>query len=100
MAFKQYTSCVNPGNFVDLGINPVGISYILLLVFTLGVGAFAVITIAGGPVAITIAIALVLAIIAILYRWLNGRLICLGQDPKHCAIIGMVLNHSASDPSI
>ena len=100
MAFKEYTSCVKPSHYVDLGINIVGISNIFLLAFTAGLIAFAVIAIAGGPVAITIAIAFVSFVIVLLYWWLNGRLICLGDDPKHCAIIGMVQNHGPSDPSL
>jgi len=100
MAFKEYTSCVKPSHYIDLGINIVGIANLLLLFLVTGFIAFAVIAIAGGPVAITIAIALVSFIIVVLYWWLNGRLVCLGDDPKHCAIIGMVQNHGPSDPSI
>jgi hypothetical protein len=100
MAFKEYTSCVKPPNYVDFGVNPVGISNLFLLAFAAGLVAFAVIAIAGGPVAITIAIALVTAFIVFLLWWLNGRLICLPDDTKHCAIIGMVLDHGPSDPAI
>jgi hypothetical protein len=100
MAFKEYTSCVKPSHYVDFGGNIVGIANIILLVLTAGFVAFAVIAIAGGPVAITIAIAMVTAAIVFLNWWLHGRLICLGDDPKHCAIIGMVINHGPSDPSI
>jgi hypothetical protein len=100
MAFKEYTKCVKPGDFVDFGGNPVGISHIILLLLTAGFIAFAVIAIAGGPVAITIAIALVSAVIIFLRWWLFGRLICLGDPPENCAIIGMVLSHGPSDPSM
>ena len=100
MAFKEYTSCVKPSHYVDLGINLVGLANILLLLLTAGFVAFAVIAIAGGPVAITIAIAVVSAAIVMLYWWLNGRLICLGDDPKHCAIIGMVMNERAPSDRI
>lgn len=98
MAYKQYTSCVNLGNYIDLGFNPVGIANTILMVFTIGLIAFAVIAIAGGPVAITAAIAVVSAVIIYLNWWLYGRLICLGDDPRNCAIIGMVLSHGPSDP--
>lgn len=98
MAFKEYTKCVSPGNYVDLGFNPVGISQTILLALTFGFIAFAVIAIVGGPVAIIAAIALVSAIIVYLNWWLFGRLICLGDDPRNCAIIGMVLSHGPSDP--
>jgi hypothetical protein len=100
MAFKEYTSCVKPGNYVDLGINPVGVSNLLLLFFTAGIIALVVIFVAGGPVGITLGIAFVTFLIFLLYWWLNGRLICLGDDPKHCAIIGMVIGHGPSDPAI
>ncbi len=99
MAFKQYTSCVQPGNYVDLGVNPVGISQIILLALTFGFIAFAVIAIVGGPAAIIAAIALVSAIITYLNWWLFGRLICLGDDPRNCAIIGMVRSHGPSNPT-
>jgi hypothetical protein len=100
MAYKQYTSCTEPGHYVDFGGNLVGIANIILLVLTAGFVAFAVIAIAGGPVAITVAIALVGAIIIFLNWWLFGRLICLGDDPRNCAIIGMVTSHGPSDPSL
>jgi hypothetical protein len=100
MAYKQYTSCVQPGHYVDFGGNLVGISNIILLVLGAGFIAFAVIAIAGGPVGITPAIALVSAAILFLNWWLYGRLICLGDDPRNCAIVGMVLSHGPSDPSL
>jgi hypothetical protein len=100
MAYKEYTKCIKPANYIDLGINLVGISNLILLVLTAGFVAYAVIAIAGGPVAITIAIAAVSAIIIVLRWWLFGRLICLGDPPENCAIIGMVRGHGHSDPSI
>lgn len=100
MAYKQYTECVKPAYYVDFGLNIVGAFNLLLLVLTAGFVAYAVIAIAGGPVAITIAIAAVTTIIIVLRWWLFGRLICLGNPPENCAIIGMVRSHGNSDPSI
>lgn len=100
MAYKQYTKCVKPADYIDLGLNIVGISNFFLLLFAAGFVAFAVIAIAGGPVGITIAIAAVTTMIIMLRWWLFGRLICLGDPPENCAIIGMVRSHGNSDPSI
>jgi hypothetical protein len=99
MPYKQYTECVRPDLFVDFGTHLVGYANLLLLALGGGFVAFAVIAIAGGPVAITIAIAVMTYIIILLNWWLYGRLICLGDDPRNCAIIGMVQSQSASDPS-
>jgi hypothetical protein len=98
MTYKQYTSCVQASHFIDLGFNPVGISRIILILFTVGVIAFVSIYYLGGYGAIVAAIALVGAIIAYLNWWLYGRLICLGDDLRNCAIIGMVLSHGPSNP--
>ena len=58
MAYKQYTSCVDPDHYVvDFGTHLQGYASVLLMLLTLGFGAFIIITVAGGPVAITIAIA-------------------------------------------
>lgn len=100
MAYKQYTSCVDPDHYViDFGTHLQGYATVLLTLVTLGFGAFIIITVAGGPVAITIAIAALTGAILLLEWYLHGRLICLGDDPRNCAIIGMVLNHGPSDPS-
>src|SRR5438132_673308 len=47
MAYRQYTSCVSPGNFVDLGSGLVGIGQTLLLVLTMGFIAFFLASIVG-----------------------------------------------------
>ena len=98
--FKQYTKCEKPGDFVDFGLGIVGISNIILLALTGAFIALTVIWVAAGPVGITIGIATVSAVIIFLRWWLFGRLICLGPDPRNCAIIGMVSSHGHSDPSI
>jgi hypothetical protein len=98
MAYKQYTTCIDPDHYViDLGTHLVGYATIALLVFTLGVGAFIAITVAGGPPVIIIVIALLTGVIFVMLWYLHGRLVCLGDAP--CAIVGMVINHGPSDPA-
>jgi hypothetical protein len=100
MAYKQYTSCIDPDHYViDLGTHLVGYATIALLVFTLGFGAFIAITVAGGPVVITSVIALLTGVIFVMLWYLHGRLVCLGDDPRNCAVIGMVIGHGPSDPA-
>jgi len=100
MAFRQFTSCVKPGNYVDLGFNPVGISFTILMTGVYLLIAFAIASIAGGTPAILAALAVVASLITYLEWWLHGRLICLGDHGgDNCAIIGMVLSHGHSDPT-
>jgi len=98
MAYKQYTKCVAPGSFVDLSPeNWVGLVLIgqgvlaLLAIVTLAVIA-ALSPLSSKP-AILLAIILVLEIIAFLTWWLEGRLICLNEEERNCAIIGRVKSH-------
>ncbi|NJM74648.1 MAG: hypothetical protein HC852_01445 [Acaryochloridaceae cyanobacterium RU_4_10] len=101
MAFKKYTTCIEPENYtIDFGTHLAGYAQLVLMVLTIGFVAFAVITIAGGPVAIVAALAFLTAWISVLLWYLHGRLVCLGDpDGKTCAIIGMVKSHGQSDPS-
>ena len=98
MTYKQYTSCVQPNNFVNLGFGAIGIRNIILLLLAYTVIAIGVIIISGGPAFVISFIAAVATVITFLNWWLFGRLICLGDDARNCAIIGMVLSHSPSDP--
>ena len=98
MAYKQYTKCVAPGSFVDLSPeNWVGLVLIgqgvlaLLAIVTLAVIA-ALSPLSSKP-AILVAIILVGEIIAFLTWWLEGRLICLNEEERNCAIIGRVKSH-------
>lgn len=100
MTYKKYTNCVEPGNFIDLGFTSNGIRNIVLLILVYGAAGYAAIVLLGGPIAITIAIATITLLITFLYWWLNGRLICLGEDTRNCAIIGMVLGAGQSDPRL
>jgi hypothetical protein len=95
MAYRQYTDCVDPSNYINLGFTAIGWRNIFILVWT---GAFAVALIAifaGGPVTLIAFIAFFIAAVAYLYWWLNGRLICLKDEP---CLIGMVRGLSAADP--
>jgi hypothetical protein len=85
---------------LDFGTHLLGYASVALMVFTIGLAAYAVIAIAGGPVAITIAVAVLSVVIIVLEWYLHGRLICLGNDPRNCAIVGMVVRHGPSDPSV
>jgi hypothetical protein len=102
MAFKQYTKCVSPGSFTDVSPeNWVGKLLIgqgilaLLAIVTLAVIA-ALSPLSSKP-AILVAIILVIEIIAFLTWWLEGRLICLNEADRNCAIIGRVESHGLSD---
>lgn len=98
MAFKKYTTCIEPEHYkIDFGTHLLGIAQVILFVLQIGFAAFVVITVAGGPIAIVAALAVLTVWIGILLWYLHGRLICLGDDP--CAVIGMVKSHGQSDPS-
>jgi hypothetical protein len=83
MAFRQYTSCVQPINFISA--NVVGYTY-LLTVLGLIVAAFAA---SYSVYTLPILIGLLIALITFLVWWLYDRLICLGG--LQCAI-GVVRN--------
>jgi hypothetical protein len=101
MGYKRYTSCVKPDNYVDLSFTfNVGIFNIILLVLVYGFIGVALLATVGGPTAIILTMALVAVAITFVLWWLHGRLICLGDDERNCAIIGMVFTMGASDPLI
>lgn len=96
MAAKEFTSCVKPANYVNLGFTPVGFAQLAAMLLLFGVmGAFAIILL-GGNVAIMIAITVLTAGITFLNWWLYGRLICLGG--KQCVIIGVVQSFHLPNP--
>jgi hypothetical protein len=95
MAYRQYTSCVNPGNYVDLSTNLVGISQTILLALTWGFVAVFAASLIGGPAGLYAAIALDSAIITYLYWWLHGRLICLKHDT---CLVGTIASLGPSNP--
>jgi hypothetical protein len=102
MAFQQYTQCVEPGSFIDLSPESwVGKLFIvqgaLVLLGVVGLAIAAALTPMSSKPAILLAIVLVLEIIAFLTWWLEGRLICLNEAERNCAIIGRVTSASLSD---
>jgi len=100
MAYKKFTTCIEPEHYVvDFGTHLAGYLSFLYMVLTIGITAFAIISIAGGSVAIIAALAVLTAYILVLEWYLLGRLVCLGSDPRNCAMVGMVLGHGQSDPS-
>lgn len=94
MAYRKYTSCVEPIFYVDL-LNPLGVqsgaAYLWLTALIAGIvaGLLAAFNVVG----VTVLITLVLLLITFLTWWLYGRLICLGG--VRCAI-GAV--RSTGDP--
>jgi hypothetical protein len=86
---------VSPGNYVDLGFNPVGMSQLALLVFANGFIAFFLRSLLGGPAAIWVAIMLAASFVIYFYWWLHGRLICLGGEK---CLIGVVTGAGPADP--
>lgn len=99
MPFKEYTKCVQPGDWHDLSVGLVGKANNLLQLLTIGFLAYLAIAVAGGPAGLIILLAIVLEAIAILRWYLYGRLICLGEDSRNCAVIGVLRGHSPSDPA-
>ena len=98
MAYKQYTKCVQPKDFTDaspeswLGKLIIGIG-ILQVLSIIVLAVLAAATPVSSKPAILLALMLVLEIIAFLTWWLEGRLICLNEEEKNCAIIGRVYSN-------
>jgi hypothetical protein len=98
MGYKQYTICINPDNFIDLshlgGRGLLALVFVLLaslVIFFWNPGIFVGLLI--------VAIAAVSAFIVYLNWDAYGRLICLGKDPRNCAIIGVVWSIEPADPA-
>jgi hypothetical protein len=95
MAFKEYTDCVKPSDYVDMSFTAVGYLTIVTMVIS---GAFLAIlgaVLLGGHAAIWAGIALFTSIVIYLDWWLNRRLICLGGE--RC-LIGVVTGAGPADP--
>jgi hypothetical protein len=86
MAYRQYTDCVKPSNYIDLGFTylvAVGLeSGLIGGLFAAGLGGTA------GEITIAVLIGVDVVLISFFYWWLNGRLICL--EGGNCVVIGMV----------
>ncbi|HEV2805724.1 MAG TPA: hypothetical protein VGW57_12430 [Chthoniobacterales bacterium] len=92
MAYRQYTSCVNPGNFHDLGFTYLGWFGAVSAIVTF----FTVSVVSGWAAAILPAlIAMFVVLVSFLIWWLYGRLICLGGQK---CLIGVVLGRGHPQP--
>ena len=87
MAFKQYTSCVQPGDYIDLSGTAIGFRNIGILFSSGMFAAWFASVILGGPAAIVVAIALFTEIVLYLHWWLHGRLICLGGEQCYIGVV-------------
>lgn len=95
MAFKEYTSPVKPGNYINLSGTAIGIRNIIILALTGQFFAWLIYTLAGGPPGLIAAIALFLGLVIYLTWWLDGRLIYLGGEE---CLIGVVTSLGPADP--
>ncbi len=95
MAFRQYTECEDPGDYVDLSFTLIGYLNIFGRIVAGTILSFILAALVGGPLKLIIAIALFTLAVSYLHWWLNGRLICLGGEQ---CLIGMVRGLSAADP--
>jgi hypothetical protein len=92
MAYRQYTSCVQPINFISA--NVVGYTYLLTILGLITAAFISAYATPGGSALVyvlPILIALFIALITFLLWWLYDRLICLGGVV--CAI-GLVEGHN------
>ncbi|MGA8029501.1 MAG: hypothetical protein WB992_20355 [Bryobacteraceae bacterium] len=94
MAYREYTTCVKPSNYVDLGFTYAG-----ALALEAAVATGVVVLKSGGTasvVVVSVLIALFTALIGFCVWWLHGRLICL--EGGQCVIIGMVVGSPTVEP--
>jgi hypothetical protein len=99
---KEFTKCVEPEDFTDLSFQSwVGYVFVgqgvAVLVALIVLAVIAALTPMTAKPAILAAMLLVADIIIYLSWWLNGRLICLNEADRNCAIIGRVVRHGLSD---
>ncbi len=94
MAFRQYTQCVKPENFV--GGTFAGNEGLVVTIITGVVYLVSLVIAVFIPAVIAVAIAAIGYLIAFLTWWLYGRLICL-QEEDAC-VIGVATNRPSSSP--
>jgi hypothetical protein len=95
MAYRQYTQCEDPKDYIDLSFTAIGWRNIFSLLAGGAFVAFFIAAFIGGPGPLMAAVILFALALAYLHWWLNGRLICLGGE--RC-LIGMVRSLSAANP--
>jgi hypothetical protein len=94
VAYREYTTCVQPSNYIDLGF-----SYLVAMGLEASVATGIIVLKAGGTtsvVVVSIMIALITVLISFCVWWLHGRLICL--QGGQCVIIGMVTGSPTVEP--
>jgi hypothetical protein len=77
MAYRQYTSCVKPDEYVDAGFTYFGVVGGITTLVTFIYFAVTAGVVVGLEYAAVVAL---IDLISLLYWWLNGRLICLGGE--------------------
>lgn len=94
MAYREYTTCVKPSNYVDLGF---GYLFAMGVEATVATGVIALKSgAAGNVVVVLVLIAALTVLISFCIWWLHGRLICL--EGGQCVIIGMVVGEPTVEP--
>lgn len=94
MAYREYTTCVKPSNYVDLGFTYAG-----AIALEAAVATGIIVLKSGGAtsvVIVSVLIALIASLIAFCVWWLHGRLICL--EGGNCVVIGMVVGSPTVEP--
>jgi hypothetical protein len=94
MAFKQFTKCEKPGNFIDLSGTAIGWRNIFILLASGLFVSWFLIVIVNATATVAAIVFFVLAV-AYLHWWLNGRLICLGGEQ---CLIGVITSLGPADP--
>lgn len=94
MAYREYTTCCKPSNYVDLGFTYAG-----AIALEAAVATGIIVLKSGGTtsvVVVSVLIALITSLIGFCVWWLHGRLICL--EGGQCAVIGMVTGSPTVEP--
>jgi hypothetical protein len=96
MAYKEYTSCVKPSHYVNMGGTAIGFRNIGILLATNGLAAFLIIAFLGAPWKLMLAIALFTSMVIYLYWWLHVRLISLAGET---CVVGVITGLGPADPA-
>jgi hypothetical protein len=92
--FREYTTCVKPQHYIDLGF-----TYLAAMSIEASVATGIIVLKSGGTtsvVVVSVLIALISVLISFCVWWLHGRLICL--EGGQCVIIGMVTGRPTIEP--
>ena len=94
MAFKEYTKCVKPEDYIDL--SPESTQGLIYLITMGAVFIASILALILTPAGVYVALGLMIQIVIWLRWWLYGRLICLGENEDTCAVIGKVVFHRST----